>query len=52
MSLYNKALHARPPSLVYIKVHVQETWSPKHPILDLAFKLKLENQFLKLGVIS
>ena len=41
---------------VYIRVCVQETWCPKHPVMDLTSGIKigpkLEDKFLKLGVLS
>lgn len=43
--------------VIYIRVKVEESWGPIHPLVDLAFGLvkigpKLDNWFLKLGILS
>lgn len=37
---------------VYIRVYVQKTWGPMHPLLDLTFKLKLEARFSNQNLLS
>ena len=43
--------------VIYIRVKVEESWGPIHPLVDLAFGFvkigpKLDNWFLKLGIMK